>query len=63
MADLSLKIVDKEEYEYNTTITELPTPEREGYTFAGWYTDQYGGTKTEVGQAVRESVTYYAHWS
>ena len=63
MADLSLKIVDKEEYEYNTTITELPTPEREGYTFAGWYTDQYGGTKIEVGQVVRESVTYYAHWS
>lgn len=63
VADLALNIVEEREYSYNTSITELPTPERDGYTFDGWYTDPYGGTKVEVGLNIRESATYYAHWS
>ncbi len=43
----------------------LDTPERDGYTFLGWYTAAEGGTK--VGNAGESytptrSITLYAHW-
>lgn len=43
----------------------LATPERDGYTFLGWYTAAEGGTK--VGNAGESytptrSITLYAHW-
>ncbi len=41
----------------------LPTPVREGYTFAGWYTAKSGGTKVTVKTKVTKNVTYYAHWT
>lgn len=49
---------------YDGTYGELPVPVREGYTFAGWYTDEQNG-----GQILSDSVvstdedhTLYAHW-
>ena len=41
----------------------LPTPERSGYSFSGWYTARNGGTKVTCDTVVDASVsTLYAHW-
>lgn len=41
----------------------LPTAMRSGYTFAGWYTAQNGGSRiTEATRMGTSSVTVYAHW-
>lgn len=46
------------------TYGPLPTPNRTGYSFDGWYTDQTGDTKvtetTTVG--TNPPATLYAHW-
>ena len=44
---------------------QLPIPERRGYSFTGWYTEQTGGTKVEESTPVtrNESYTLYAHWT
>ena len=40
--------------------------DRDGYTFLGWFTKPYGGTKIEDGDAddiiVDRRLTFYAHW-
>ena len=41
----------------------LPTPVREGYAFAGWWTKKSGGTKVTDNTNVTKDVTYYAHWT
>ena len=41
----------------------LPTPTREGYTFAGWWTKKSGGVKITTKTKVTKDVTYYAHWT
>ena len=38
-------------------------PTRSGYTFAGWYTKDVGGTKFDFGTAVTSDLTLYAHWT
>ena len=47
------------------TYGTLPTPNRTGYSFDGWYTDQTGDTKvtetTTVG--ANPPATLYAHWT
>ena len=47
------------------TYGPLPTPNRTGYSFDGWYTDQTGDTKvtetTTVG--ANPPATLYAHWT
>lgn len=64
VADVQLRITDRVQYTYNTAITNFPDdPTRDGYTFEGWYTDPYGGTKVDNTLVVRESQTLYAHWS
>ena len=42
---------------------KLPTPTRDGYTFAGWFTDPNGGAKVEQGDVVTASHTLYAQWT
>ncbi len=38
-------------------------PVRNGYTFDGWYTEKYGGTKIESLEDVKDDgATLYAHW-
>lgn len=63
---------------YNTSITypditvtygkkygKLPTPERKGYTFDGWYTESVNGTKVKSSTKFKKQcdVTLYAHWT
>ena len=46
---------------YDAALTSqiIPEPVREGYTFAGWYTEKLGGTKVELLDAsVRNSRLY-----
>ena len=43
------------------TLSVLPTPYREGYTFDGWYTSSY--TYVTYSTTFNESTTLYAHWS
>ena len=49
---------------YGDVYGELPTPTREGYTFAGWFTEQNGGTKVMADTKVTtaENHTLYAYW-
>lgn len=47
-----------------TELGELPTVSREGYDFAGWYTDKTSGTRVTENTVVPETdVTYYARWT
>ena len=50
---------------YNSTYGTLPTPTRDGYTFAGWYTASSGGTKITSSTKVEKTAnhTLYAHWT
>lgn len=40
----------------------LPTPSRTGYSFTGWYTEKFGGDKTNEYTNVSSNMTLYAHW-
>ena len=44
---------------------KLPTPERKGYTFEGWYTSVDGGSKVTEKTVCNSTkdVTVYARWS
>ncbi len=48
-------------------VLELPEPEREGYTFLGWYVSAYDDAEKltyeyTAGTALRENTTLYALW-
>ena len=43
--------------------SSLPTPERTGYTFDGWFTDATNGIKIQDGDPFFASTTLYAHWT
>ena len=49
---------------YDSTYGTLPTPEREGYTFTGWFTDAENGSMVESTTkfSLAEDSTLYAHW-
>lgn len=40
----------------------MPTPTREGYNFAGWYTEPNGGGTRASATAPQDNITYYAKW-
>ncbi len=40
----------------------LPTAERTGYTFDGWYTQAAGGSRVDDGYVFNSDTTLYAHW-
>ena len=48
---------------YTRNAVELTEPTREGYTFAGWYTEENEGTKVENEYMPEGDVTLYAHWT
>ena len=53
-------------YTYDGATIALPTPNRTGYTFNGWFTAPSGGTQiTEIGTTNKPTsdVTYYAQWT
>ena len=44
-------------------IKKLPTtPNREGYSFKGWYTKKSSGTKITQSTKPKKTMTYYAQW-
>lgn len=45
-----------------TAIGELPTPQKAGYTFDGWYTAASGGTEVTTLTVFSNDDTIYAHW-
>ena len=47
------------------TYGTLPVPDYEGYDFAGWYTEQHGGTEIKENTTVTVfgTQTLYAHWT
>ena len=49
----------------NKPYGTLPTPNRTGYKFAGWYTEKTGGTKVESDTTVGKDppTRLYAHWT
>lgn len=49
----------------NKPYGTLPTPNRTGYSFAGWYTEKTGGTKVESDTIVGKNppTKLYAHWN
>lgn len=51
-------------YEQGQTVT-LPVPERQGYTFVGWYTDELlsGTPVTQIDASQSGDIVLYAAWS
>jgi len=50
--------------EYDSAYGSLPTPERTGYAFIGWYTSASGGNSvTEDTKMSASDITIYARWS
>lgn len=47
-------------HDIGSTVTDLPTPKRTGYTFDGWYTKN--GTKV-TSLTISEDTTLYANWT
>lgn len=48
---------------YTGTALTLPTPTRDGYTFAGWFTDATSGTPVSNPYTPTDNTTLYAHWT
>ena len=46
-----------------SVIGTLPTPERAGYTFKGWFTDSTYTTEVTTATIVNTNVTYIAKWA
>ena len=57
------------EYRYDRNVVNgqpvgiLPTPAREDYGFAGWFTAPVGGTKITSATKITKDATFYAHWA
>ena len=49
--------------DHGSTLGSLPTPNRTGYSFAGWFTSSSGGSQVSSSTTVSGNVTYYAHWT
>lgn len=45
------------------TLSSLPTPTRDGYTFDGWYDARVGGTRVTTATVFTQDATIYAHWT
>ena len=50
-------------YPKNAAATTLPTPTKEYYTLAGWYTKKSGGTKVTASTKFTKTTKLYAHWA
>lgn len=53
--------IDDVEVQYNHPITKPTDPEKEGYTFVGWY--NVDGQEWVFNQPIVENTTLYAHWT
>jgi len=43
-------------------LSSLPTPERSGYKFLGWFTEKTSGTKVDTSTVFTQDTTVYAQW-
>ncbi len=50
-------------YPKNVAAGTLPTPTKEYYTFAGWYTKKSGGIKVPASTKFAKDTKLYAHWA
>lgn len=50
-------------YPKNVAAGALPTPTKEYYAFAGWYTKKSGGTKVTASTKFAKGTKLYAHWA
>ena len=48
---------------YSGTPLTLPTPEKTGYTFYGWYTAEKGGNEVDNPYTPTDNITLYAQWT
>ena len=48
---------------YNTKISDLPVPTREGYRFDGWYQDEELTKPWAADTVLRENISLYAKWT
>lgn len=55
--------VDSQTPASGSTVTKPADPTREGYTFAGWYTDEACTEAYDFSAAVTADVTLYAKWT
>ncbi len=49
--------------EKGTAVGTLPTTEKAGFIFEGWFTDPTNGEQINSSTIVSNDVTYYAHWT
>ena len=47
---------------YGSKIGTLPTSNKLGYVFEGWYTEVDAGSKISSNTLLTKNITYYAHW-
>ena len=40
----------------------LPIAEKEGHSFAGWWTEPVGGSRIDVETHIDDTCTLFAHW-
>ena len=50
------------EVKKNTALGTLPIPQRDGYVFAGWYTQREGGEQITENHVVDANTALYARW-
>ena len=55
--------ISSERVKRNSTLTEPTAPTKEGFDFAGWYTDKDLKTKYDFSAKVTKSITLYAAWT
>jgi uncharacterized protein (TIGR02145 family)/uncharacterized repeat protein (TIGR02543 family) len=51
-----------EETDAGGVLQDLPTPERDGYAFTGWYTEKTGGSAVSTSTVFNSAATVYAQW-
>jgi uncharacterized protein (TIGR02145 family)/uncharacterized repeat protein (TIGR02543 family) len=51
-----------EETDVGGILQDLPTPERDGYAFIGWFTEKTGGTAVSTNTVFSKEETVYAQW-
>ena len=56
-------LATEEKIKYNSKYGELQVPEREGYSFLGWFTEAQDGEHVTAETICRGNAIIYAHWT
>ncbi|AVK83258.1 hypothetical protein C3943_06610 [Lysinibacillus sp. B2A1] len=56
-------VIEPIEMAYNTKVSDLPVPTKEGYRFDGWYQDEALTKLWAKEMLVKENLTLYAKWT